>query len=361
MSVQFQSFDRRLALALAFSMLLHAAFLWLPGMSLPRLRIQSSVLTVRMEQVLRPTEVAQAIPARPKVVPPVPETAAPKSAKPQPATPLSATTQISVVPEIASSVAVTPAVSSVPPAAPVTAGQPASFPEIDPNRDKSGIPPLPLHAQLRFAFYLEGSSFSIGDMFQELDIKQGRYTLQVELEKAGLASWFNSTQLTQISRGVLLANGDLAPQEFLEEATDAKGVHHRYEAAFDWNAKQLRFADGTGSQLPLGTQDMLSLLYQLSQYSMRTEIMHLTVTDGSRLRNIQLEVGASEEIATPMGRLHVLHINQLHNAGEPWIEAWLAGDYHMLPVRYLQMGADGKISQELVIKEIHVSDDQPVK
>jgi hypothetical protein len=129
------------------------------------------------------------------------------------------------------------------------------------------LPRLPMSSVRRS---LNESSFSIGDMFHELDIRDGRYTVQAELEKAGLASWFNSTQLTQISRGSLLANGDLAPEDSLEEATDAKGVHHRYEAVFDWNSKQLRFADGAGTQLPAGVQDMLSLLYQLSQYSFHT-------------------------------------------------------------------------------------------
>ncbi|HEY5992969.1 MAG TPA: DUF3108 domain-containing protein [Gallionellaceae bacterium] len=343
-------------------MLLHAVFLWLPGISLPRIHAHSSVLTVRMEPSPGRLATAGGAPARAAPVAP-PKPAAPKPRKPRPATAPSAMAQISVVQDIASSVAAAPApaVSAVPLTAPVAAEQAAAAPDIDPNRSKGGISPLPLHVQLRFAVYLGGSGFSIGDIFQELDIKEGRYTLQAELDKAGLASWFNKTQLTQISRGALLANGDLSPESFMEESTDDRGEHHRYEAAFDWNAKQLRFADGTGSQMPAGTQDTLSLLYQLSQYQLHTEKLRLVITDGQQLKNIVVEVGMLEEIAAPMGSLQALHINQLHAPGEPWFDVWLASDYHLLPVRFLKTGADGKISEEWIIKEIRVSDDQQVK
>jgi hypothetical protein len=89
--------------------------------------------------------------------------------------------------------------------------------------------------------------------------------------------------------------------------------------------------------------------------------MHLTITDGSGLGNILLEVGAMEEITTPMGKMQALHMHQLHDQGAPGIDIWLANEYHMLPVRYTQTGSDGKISMELVIKEIRISGDQTVK
>lgn len=362
MSAYLHSNVRRLAFALAFSMLLHVLFLWLPGISLHRVHAHSSLLTVRME----PSAKQPAPAGNPEVKPRVatvrpPSHTAPKPVTPIPEKPLATTAQISVVKEIASSVVASAEASAVPSTAPVAVEQATPATDSDPKRNKQGVPPLPLHAQLRFAVYLGGSNFSIGDLFQELNIKEGRYTLQAELEKAGLASWFNSTQLTQISRGALLANGDLAPESFVEEASDARGVHHRYEAAFDWNARQLRFADGSGSTMPPGTQDMLSLQYQLSQLSMRTEKLHLAITDGNKLENILLEVGMVEQIVTPMGKLQALHMHQLHDQGAPWMDIWLGSDYHMLPVKFQKMGPDGKIAEELAIKEISVSDDQPAK
>jgi hypothetical protein len=116
--------DRRLVIALAFSLLLHAAIFLLPGFSLPR--TQSKVLTVRIEMAPRQPD-TQGVP-KPKAA-----TVAqiPRRLKPKPATVPSATAQISVIKEAASSVvaAAAPASSSVVAAAPVTDEQRAPFPE----------------------------------------------------------------------------------------------------------------------------------------------------------------------------------------------------------------------------------------
>ena len=360
MSAYLHSNSRRLAFALALSILLHALFLWLPGLWLPRVQMHSSLLTVRMESSAKQLVAAGNPKDRPSVAAATqPERTAPKSATPQSATPKFAATQVRVGKDIASGVAASPGPSAAAPAVAAVQALPAT--DSDPNRNKQGVPPLPPHAQLRFAVYLGGNGSSIGDLLQELGIEDGHYTLQAKLEQAGLAGPANSTQLTQVSRGALLANGDLAPESFIEEAADAAGAHHRYEAAFDWNAGQLRFADGSGSAMPPGTQDMLSLLYQLSQLNLRTEKLRLAFTDGSKMDNIQLEVGMMEEIATPMGKLQALHLSQLHDQGAPWMDIWLGAEYHMLPVRFRKMEPDGKIAMEMVIKEIRVSDDQPKK
>lgn len=226
---------------------------------------------------------------------------------------------------------------------------------------KSNIPALPLHAQLRFAVYLGGSGVSIGDLFQELNISGERYTLLAQLEKAGLASWFNSSQLMQSSRGTLSAIGDLVPEEFKEEATSGQGAHHVYLAAFDWGAGQVRFADGTASPLHSGSQDMLSLLYQLSQYSYTTEKFSLALTDGAELREIRLEVGEIEDVATPMGTLRARHLHQLHDQGAPGMEIWLGTDYRMLPVKFQKIEPDGRVSEEWAVEEVRASDEQPTK
>lgn len=289
---------------------------------------------------------------KPKAVPAHP----PALAAPKPAA-----SQLNLVNETASSVSATPEKPVT--ASPDTAApaQTAPIMESELNRKKENIPALPLHAQLRFAVYLNGSHFSIGDLFQELNIKDGRYTLQAELEKAGLASWFNSTQITQSSSGILSANGNLIPEEFKEERTDAQGAHHVSDVAFDWTNRKMRFADGTESPLPPGAQDKLGFLYQLSQFSFNTEIIPLALTDGTKLENIRLEVGMREDIITPMGKLHTLHLQMMPDEGAAGMEIWLGLDYHMLPLKFRQIEPGGKISEELAIKEIRLSDEQPTK
>ncbi len=357
MSVHLHSTTQRLALALAFSLLLHALFFWLPDLALPHVRTPLPLLAVRMEPAAQKPIMPVATETKPVVVP---------AARPQHAVPKPAIPGLSLVDQSASGVFAAPAPPAASIAAPASGGeasgiQAAATTDYAPNRNKSNIPALPLHAQLRFAVYLGGSGVSIGDLFQELDISGERYTLLAQLEKAGLASWFNSSQLMQSSRGTLSAIGDLVPEEFKEEATSAQGAPHFYDAAFDWNARQLRFADGTASPLPSGTQDMLSLLYQLSQYSYTTEKFALALTDGPGLREIRLEVGETEKVATPMGTLSARHLHQLRDQDAPGMEIWLGADYRMLPVKLQKIQPDGRISEEWVVKEIRVSDEQPTK
>lgn len=328
--------------------------MWLPHISLRHVRTPLPLLTVRME----PAASQPPVPVVPRAKPVTAHPAPPARIAPKPAVP-----QVSLVNQIASSVAASPEAPLPPAPAPAPAASAEAPPVADGslNRSKANIPALPLHAQLRFAVYLDGSGFSIGDLFQELSIKEGRYTLLAELEKSGLASWFNSSQLTQSSRGAMAGNGDLVPEEFREEATNAHGVHHLYDATFDWPARKLHLGDGAESTPPLGAQDMLSFQYQLSQYSFNTEIISLPITDGQKLVNIRLEVGAMEDITTPMGTLRALHLRTLHDEGVPSMEIWLGADYHMLPVKFQKQDAGGKVSEELIIKEIRVSDDQPGK
>lgn len=106
---------------------------------------------------------------------------------------------------------------------------------------------------------------------------------------------------------------------------------------------------------------MLSLLYQLSQYSFRAEKIPLTLTDGAKLESTRLEIGETEEISTPMGKVRALHLIQLRDPGAPGVAIWLGTDYRMLPVRFQKILPDGRISEEWLVKEIRVSDEQPTR
>jgi hypothetical protein len=330
---------RRIALAVALSVLLHALALWLPNIRLPRFDSQLPLLTAKLEPL--PMRPQQPVPRKHKAAP---HKAPPRKTVPPP--PASAET---------APVPATPAAAeNAAPGLPVAAAAKDTI-----SKDKTKIHPLPRHAQLLFAAYKGPGSngLYIGEMRHSLEIfEDGHYTLQAELQTVGLARLFKKYHLTQTSRGVLTPSGDLQPQQFSEQRVDDQGTQDN-GSMFDWNARQLDFSNGTKAPLPASAQDILSFLYQLSQEAFNRELIPLSISNGKKLEDYQLEVGAEEDIITPLGKLRALHLRKVHAAGEEGLEIWLGLEYRMLPVKFQQIDRTGNIAGELAIKEIRLSDE----
>jgi hypothetical protein len=350
----------RLALALALSVLLHILLLWLPSITLLHHRAPVPFLTVRLEAPLKASQQAtqQKPPPHPSSQKPVavqPPQAAHTPKPPSPSVaPAPGTTQAMLSEAKPHKIFTAPNIT-VPASA--AAGQSLPLMAKIPY-DEDHTPALPLHAQLRFAVYLNDSNISIGDMFQELDITGNQYILQSELAKAGMGSLVSRYEIKQSSRGTLSDTGTLLPDEFTEDSTGTDGTHHSISATFHWADHQLSYANGTSTSLPDGTQDMLSFMYQLSRFSFNTEIIPLTITDGNSLESMRLEVSTYENIDTPMGELLTMHLRKMHLPGEPWMEVWLGVDYDLLPVKFRKVDADGRVREEMDIREIRSSDIQ---
>ncbi|MDX8378724.1 MAG: DUF3108 domain-containing protein [Gallionella sp.] len=215
--------------------------------------------------------------------------------------------------------------------------------------------PLPKHAQLTYVAYL-GTNFPVGKVTQQLDIKDDQsYTLQERITTVGLASFFKTFDMKQRSTGRVTAQG-LRPDNFTENKVTDDG-EQTLSAAFDWKNKQLYFSNGSKAALPEKTQDLLSFLYQFSQIPLDRRLLPMHVSNGKKLENYDLEVGAEEQIITRMGKLRVLPLRKIHGAGEEGLEVWLALEYRLLPVKISQIDRKGEIAGQLVITKIQVSDE----
>lgn len=334
---------RRIALAVALSLLAHALLLWLPHLTLPRFEPQLPLLRAKLEAVpvqphRPPAHKRRIAQAKKPATPVLSQTqAAPAVTAPLPASGVPATSDESVAAGAAAQSAAVAAAGST-------------------TSDKSSVPALPKHAQLRFAAYIGTNGMYVGEMRHNLEIfEDGHYVLQAELKTVGLASLFKEYHLTQTSRGHLTANRDLQPELFSEDKTDGRGTRQS-TATFDWGAQQMAFADGTKVPLPAGAQDILSFLYQLSQESFNRELIPVTLSNGRKLEHYQLEVGGEEEVVTPMGKLRALHLRKVHQPGEEGLEIWLGLEYRLLPVKFRQIERSGEIAGELAIKEIRLAD-----
>lgn len=325
----------RIALAIGLSLLVHAIVLFSPLVELPKSEVPLPPLTAKLEPL-------------PRIAPPP----APKK-KPRP--------KPKPVEE-----AVTPVREAEPETPSQEAAEPETASEEEPQADAESRPAdvpveqarplLPKHAQLTFAVYQGNGGMQLGEAIHRLDIEEGRYTLKAVTQTTGLASIFKTYVLTQSSQGQVDAQG-LQPHSFAEEKKQARGTQS-LSAEFDWAAQKLHFSHGGEIGLPEQAQDILSFLYQLSQMpTANRESVPLRISNGKKLEYYELEIGAEEEIATPLGKLRALPLRKLHAPGEEGQEIWLGLEYRLLPVKVRHIDRAGEIAGEMVISDIRVSDE----
>ena len=215
--------------------------------------------------------------------------------------------------------------------------------------------PLPKHLQLRFTVYGGKDGFRTGEIFQQLDIRGNRYNLKSVRQTSGLASLGNSDRLVLSSRGMIDVHG-LQPQIFEQQIITRSGKRS-VQATFDRDTQKLRYANGDETALPENTQDALSYLYQLSQIPVNREFIPLPVSDGTQLRQYQIEIGVREEIDTPLGKLHTLLLRKMHTRGEGYFEIWLGLEYRLLPIKFRLVDGSENVIEEYVISDIRAADE----
>lgn len=194
-----------------------------------------------------------------------------------------------------------------------------------------------------------------GEIHHQLDIHGNRYTLKSERQTAGLTSLRNSDRLIQISHGKIGEHG-LQPETFEEDQITRDGKQS-LQTTFDWTSQKLRYSIGGEIALPADAQDILSFMYQLSQVPMDGEFFPMPVSDATQLREYQIEIGAKEDIATPIGKLPSLHLRKMHIRGEAYFEIWLGLEYRLLPVKFRQVDVSDNVIEEFVITDIHAADE----
>lgn len=74
------------------------------------------------------------------------------------------------------------------------------------------------------------------------------------------------------------------------------------------------------------------------------ESVVLTVADGKRIKNHQLQLVAKEKLETPMGMVDTVHYKRLHKDADRTSDIWLAPQWNYL-----------------MVKTLHVEDDSPVE
>lgn len=224
-----------------------------------------------------------------------------------------------------------------------------------PDEPAPPVHPFPRHAQLTFVAY-KGKDLEIGEARHSLEAGDDKkYLIRVSVNTTGIASLFKTYELSQQSSGIITDQG-LRPGRYSETKNTSKGSESN-EAIFSWGERLLFFSNGGSTPLPEHAQDIISFLYQLPQLLLNKDALVMHISNGRKLEQYQLAVGAEEMIQTRMGRLRALQLHKVSAPGEEGLDIWLGLEYRLLPVKISMMDRKGQISGEMVISEILVADE----
>jgi hypothetical protein len=187
---------------------------------------------------------------------------------------------------------------------------------------------LPASGVIRFAIYKESLGLQVGRAEHRWEFTEdGHYRLTGVTETSGLAALLRPARLEQESSGRLVAGG-LQPERFrsLKNGKDANE-----NADFDWVSREVRLSrDGSLRPIAPGSQDILSLNYQLAYLGKLAEGSSLGVVTGKKYERYELDSLGEEEIEVPAGRFRTLHLRAMT---DNTTEIWIALDRARLPVK----------------------------
>jgi Protein of unknown function (DUF3108) len=344
--------SKRLGIAIVVSALLHTLFFGNVDFSLPSLKKEMHLIEARIQMPK-----AVPLPAPEPIAEPLPEVApTEETALPQPEAIVEAPPEPSIDAP-SEPVAETP-VENVVEAAPV---QPPDIP----NKSVDISDPLPttasdpvqepqpediglvinenayqyIETEFDVRTKIDGSTEGNAKITYKL-IEGNQYHIKWLTEGRGLAALL-FPDLLQVSEGALTKTG-LRPNQYIYQFGN-KADKSR-SAAFDWPAKKVSLQTSKGTKiedLPDGTQDLLSFMYQFMHVA-PLQHMQLPIVNGKKLRIYDYSFEGEEQVNSDLGELKTIHI--LHSGNEDeTTELWLAIDYQYVPVKIRKIENDGKV------------------
>ena len=212
------------------------------------------------------------------------------------------------------------------PESPLTvSAAPVDVPRVAPPPAK---PVLPASGTIRFAINKESIGLQVGRAEHRWEFSEdGRYKLTGITETSGLAALLKPLRLETESSGRLVAGG-LQPEHL---RSLKNGKDNNENADFDWSTGEVRLSrDGSTRPIAPGTQDILSLNYQLAFFGKLAEGQRLGVVTGKKYERYDLDSLGEEEIEVPAGRFRTLHLRAMTDTVT---EIWIALDHGCLPVK----------------------------
>lgn len=232
--------------------------------------------------------------------------------------------------------------SEIAPNLPSTLGPAVDSVVVATKEQEPAKPLLPAKGRMRFVIYYGTQGFQIGRAEHSWEFTEdGRYRLTGMTETSGLVALFKPLVFENESSGRLVAGG-LQPETY---RTRKNGKDANENADFDWLTAEVRLSrSGAVQPVSPGSQDILSLNYQLAYLRKPEDGATVGVVTGKKYDRFALDSLGEEEIDIPAGHFRTLHLRAM---GDTVTEIWIALDRHRLPVKIRYTDKKGDIFEQV--------------
>jgi len=204
-----------------------------------------------------------------------------------------------------------------------------------------------LPTQIHAVYRVYRSGLLIGHDEENFERQGDKYRIVSHVEAEGIASLFVRGRFSMTSEGRIVGD-EFLPQVF----TSARGSPPKtLTAKFDWERKQIESSREDVKEyfdLPTGTQDRLTAMYQYMLRAPTTDIVVAWMTQGKRVEPYRYLKQGETVIRTTAGDFNTVYFARDTKDTKTKVQLWLAKDRLYLPVRIIFEDKNGKFEQQLV-------------
>lgn len=169
---------------------------------------------------------------------------------------------------------------------------------------------------------------------------------QYTLESVSRAVWpltmFKAETISVTSSGAITAQG-LRPSAYASKRKLDEDRNAR--ADFDWQKRQITLEDRAGRrtlQLPAGTQDRLSAMYQLMFLPLHDmHVLKFNMTNGSKVDGYTFDITHGVSVTVPLGTFSAAYLVTPPEKNASRTEIWVATDHENFPYKLVITEPDG--------------------
>ncbi len=200
------------------------------------------------------------------------------------------------------------------------------------------------------SFKIVKAGITLGTVEEQFVRTGDNYKITSVSAPSGALKWFYKDNMRLVSEGTINAAG-LQPHsyDFSRKSDESKAVR----AKFDFAKKQI-FAEFEGRaetfDLPLGTQDRLSSLYQFMFNVPTADRVKTWMSQGKRADQFVYAKLGEETLTVNATKYATVHYKREAAPGESQAELWLAKDSHYMPVRIVFTDKKGTTLEQVLTR-----------
>ncbi len=202
----------------------------------------------------------------------------------------------------------------------------------------------------KLSFKITKAGITLGTVEEQFVRTGDNYKITSVSAPSGALAWFYKDNMRLVSEGTINAAG-LQPSlyDFSRKSDESKAVR----AKFDYAKKQI-FAEFEGRaetfDLPAGTQDRLSSLYQFMFSVPKAEKVKTWMSQGKRAEQYVYAKLGEETLTVNATQYATVHYKREAAPGESQAELWLAKDSHYMPVRIVFTDKKGTTLEQVLTR-----------